>query len=90
MGRAFVDLFCRGGVATFEFGSLDMEPSQEDDAKPDLSIRDTAGAHRVSVETFRRDVDRAQTTAYLKALRPAPYELRHQTAARRPGPERVG
>ena len=69
MGRAFVDLLCRGGVPAFEFGSLDMEPSQEDDAKPDLSIRDTDGAHRVSVETtFWRDVDRAQTTAYLKAL----------------------
>ena len=69
MGRAFVDLLCHGGVPAFEFGSLDMEPSQENDAKPDLSIRDTDGAHRVSVETtFWRDVDRAQMTAYLKAL----------------------
>jgi hypothetical protein len=69
MARAFVDLLCRGGVPAFEFGGLDKDPSQEDDARPDLTIRDTDGAHRVSVETtFWRDVDAAQPAAYLKQL----------------------
>ena len=69
MAAAFVDLLCRGGVPAFEFGSLDKEPSQEDDAKPDLSIRDTDGVHRVSVETtFWGDVDAAQPARYVKVL----------------------
>ena len=69
MAGAFVDFLCRGGVPAFEFGGLDKDPSQEDDAKPDLTIRDSDGAHRVSVETtFWRDVDAAQAARYLKEL----------------------
>ena len=69
MAWAFVDLLCRGGVPAFEFGGLDKDPSQEDDAKPNLTIRDTDGAHRVSVETtFWRDVDATQAARYLKEL----------------------
>ena len=69
MTEAFVDLLGRSGVPAFDFGSLDKEPSQEDDAEPDLSIRDAGGVHRVSVETtFWGDVDAVQPAAYLKAL----------------------
>ena len=69
MAKAFVELLRRGGVPAFEFGGFDKDPSQKDDAKPDLTIRDTDGGHRVSVETtFWRDVDAAQPAAYLEAL----------------------
>ena len=69
MARAFVELLRGGGVPEFGFRRLDKEPSQEDEAGPDLIIRDTNGAHRVSVETtFWRDVDAPQAAKYLKAL----------------------
>ena len=69
MAGAFVDLLCRGGVPAFEFGRLDKHPSQEDDAKPDLTIRDSDKTHRVSVETtFWGDVDAAQPARYLNEL----------------------
>ena len=69
MARAFVEQLRRSGVPEFEFGGFDAEPAQDDDAKPDLTIRDADGGHRVSVETtFWRDVDAAQPAAYLEAL----------------------
>lgn len=69
MAPAFVDLLCRGRVPEFEFGDLDKEAAQEADAKPDLTIRDMDGVHRLSVETtFWGDVDAAQPARYLKAL----------------------
>ncbi len=69
VAQAFVDLLSRGGAPEFAFGGLDKDPSQEDDAKPDLRIRDHNGMHRVSVETtFWGEVDATQPAKYLKAL----------------------
>ena len=69
MAKAFVDMLCRSGVPAFEVRGLDEDPSQRDDSRPDLTIRDTHGTHRVSVETtFWDDVDEAQPVLYLKQL----------------------
>ena len=67
MAGAFVDLLSRNGVPAFEFGGFDRDPSQKDDSRPDLTIQDTQGTHRVSVETtFWDDVHEAQPASYLK------------------------
>ena len=69
MVRAFADLLCRSGVPAFEFGSIEKDSSQKHDSRPDLTIGDTDGTHRVSVETtFWNDLDEAQPDAYLKDI----------------------
>ena len=69
MAKAFVDSLGRTGFPSFPLGRVEHDPTQADDSRPDLTIRDANGRPRVFVEaTFWEGVDDAQPAAYLREL----------------------
>lgn len=69
MAQAFVELLGGMGLPPFPLGPVDHDPTQADDSRPDVTIRDADGQPRVFVEaTFWEGVDEAQPTAYLRKL----------------------
>ena len=58
IANAFVDLLGRVGLTPFQPARVEHDPSQTDDSRPDLTIRDADGSPRVAVEpTFWEGVN---------------------------------
>ena len=69
MAQAFVDLLGRTGLRPFQPSRVEHDPSQSDDSRPDVTIRDADGTRRVLIEAmFWEGVDNAQTAMYLRDL----------------------
>lgn len=69
MAKAFVDLLGSAGVRQFRLGRVEHDPSQMDDSRPDVTLRDAEGQPRVFVEaTFWNGVNAAQPALYLREL----------------------